>query len=275
MVGVRAAEGLIFRTASTLVAYEVWIGAAESCGACGLMGIHHDVMLGCLLDAIEVVVVHRLRIVMVATRDDIAYITRLHGIVAILIHERISFFKIALIVLCARGGLVVHEQLHAFRMSVVVEGFQVEVGIRSLEVEHIALPAVCPVLPSYVPTFHKHLVETVLGCEVDVAAHFLIRRTVAAIGSCLHPVDVVELHGGELIGVVPRRFTNNHLPPHTTILRGMNPRGVVQCTRVVEIEDEVRGKHVAGIVGDHHRAPRRLARCLHATFQARGIGGEM
>ena len=239
------------------------------------MGIHHDMVLSRLLDAIEVVVVHRLRIVMVATRDDIADITRLHSIVAILVHERIGFFKIALIVLCTRRGLVMHEQLHAFRVSVVVQGFQVEVGIRCLEVEHVALPAVCPVLPTDVPTFHEHLVETIFGREVDVAAHLLIRRTVAAVGSCLHPIDVIELHGGELIGVVPRRLTNNHLPPHTTILRGMNPRGVVQGARVVEIEDEVRGKHVAGIVGDHHCAPRRLAGGLHATLQARGIGGEM
>ena len=65
------------------------------------MRIDHDMMLGSLLDDIEIVVVHRLRIVMVATWDDITHIARLHCIVAILVHQFEGFFDMALVVLCA------------------------------------------------------------------------------------------------------------------------------------------------------------------------------
>ena len=239
------------------------------------MGVHHDVMLGSLFDAVEVVVVHRLRVVVVATRDDVAHVARLHGVVAIAVHQRVGLLEVAFVVLRARRGLVVHEQFHALRVGIVVEALQVEVGVGGLEVEDVALPAVRPVFPAHVPALYEHLVESVLGSEVDVAAHFFCRSTMVAVGSCFHPVDVVELHGGELIGVVPRRLADNHLPPHTAVLRGVNPRGVVERTGLVEVEDEVRGEHVAGVVGNHHRAPRRLAGRLHAALQAGGVGSEV
>ena len=55
----------------------------------------------------------------------------------------------------------------------------------------------------------------------------------------------------------------------------MNPRNVVKCTRLVEVQDEVRREHVACIVAHHHRSPGGLTRCLHAPFQSGGIGCEV
>ena len=51
------------------------------------MGIHHDMMLGGLLDAVEIVVVHPLAIVVFSTGDDVAHITALHGCIT-------SFFAV-------------------------------------------------------------------------------------------------------------------------------------------------------------------------------------
>ena len=60
VVGTRAAKCLVFGSTSTLVADKVGIGSAETCRTRGLVGVHHDVMLGGLLHDIEVMVVHRL-----------------------------------------------------------------------------------------------------------------------------------------------------------------------------------------------------------------------
>ena len=220
-------------------------------------------------------VVHRLRIVVVATWDDVAHIARFHGIVAIFVHQRIGFFKVTLVVLRRTAGFVVHHQFYAFLTGIFVERFQVEIGIRRQEVEHVALPAVCPVFPTDVPTFDKHLVEAVFGSKIDVAAHFFVVRAVATVGRCQLIVDVVELHGRIFVGVVPRRLADDHLPPHAAVFRRVNPTDIVERTRLVEVQNEVRREHIAGVVADDNRAPRRLTRRLHTAFQASCVGCEV
>ena len=76
------------------------------------MSVHHDVVLGRLLDAVEIVVVGGLRVMVVASRNDVAHVAALHGIIAILVHQRICSFEMTLIVLCGTARLVVHHQLH-------------------------------------------------------------------------------------------------------------------------------------------------------------------
>ena len=87
-----------------------------------------------------------------------------------------------LVVLRRTAGFVVHHQLYALRVGIVVQCFQIEVGIRRLEVENIALPTVCPVFPTDVPTLDKHLIEAVFSGKIDVTAHFLVVGGVATVG---------------------------------------------------------------------------------------------
>ena len=183
VVGAIAAECLVLRAASALVADEVGIGAAETGGAHCLVGIDHDVVAGRLLDAIEVVVVHGLRVVVVAARDDVADVAALYGIVAVPVHQLVGILHVALVVLGAGTGLVVHHQLHAFAVGIVVERLDVEIGIGCHEVKDVPFPHVGPVLPAHVPSFHQHLVKTVGSCEVNVTAHLLVVGGVAAVGS--------------------------------------------------------------------------------------------
>ena len=222
---------------------------------------------------------------MVAARDDITHVARLHSIVAIMVHQLEGLLHVALVVLRGRRGFMMHQNLHTLRVGIGVEHLDVEVGIGCLEVEHIAFPHVRPVFPTYVPSFHQHLVKSVLGGEVDVTFHLLVVCGMTSVGLCLLIIDdrglgigegiASEFDAGELIGVVPRALADDHLPPHTTVFRGMNPRGVFNFARFVEVEDEVAGKHVAGIVAHHHRAPRGLTRRLHRPLQTRCIGGQM
>ena len=118
------------------------------------MAVHHDVVLGGLFDYVEIVVVHRLRVVMVAARYYIAHIAGLHGVVAILVHQFVGLFDVALVVLGRRRGLVVHEQFHALGVGILVEHLDVEVGIGRHEVEDIALPHIGPVFPADVPSLY-------------------------------------------------------------------------------------------------------------------------
>ena len=135
---------------------------------------------------------------------------------------------------------MVHQQLHTLGVSIVVESLDVEVGVGRHEVEHIALPHVRPVFPAHVPAFHEHLVKTVLGGEVDITLHVLVVGFVRTVGCHLRPVDLIKMDGGEVVRVVPGATSHNHLPPHTAVLGRMDPTGVIKCTRLVEVQDEVR-----------------------------------
>ena len=140
---------------------------------------------------------------MVATRDDVSHVTRLHGIVAVFVHQFVSLLDMTLVVLCRARSLVVHQQLHTLRVGIVVQHLDIEVGIGGHEVKHVAFPHIRPVFPTDVPTFYQHLVETVLGGEVNVTLHVLVISLVRAVGLHLTPVDLVEFDRGEVVGVMP------------------------------------------------------------------------
>ena len=270
-----AAERFILGASCTLVADEVRIGATETCRTYGLVSIDHDVMTGSFLDAVEIVVVHRLRIVVVTARDDVTDVAALHGIVTVAVHQVVSILKVALVILRAGAGLVVHHQLHALAVGVVVQRLDVEVWIGRDEIKDITFPHICPVFPTDIPALDKYLVEAVLGGEIDVAAYLLVVGGVATMRLHFLPIDAVELDAWIVIGIVPVAFADNHLPPYSAVLCRMNPADIFQCTWLVEVQDEVRGKHIACVVRDDDRPPRRLAGCLHGAFQSCSIWSQV
>ena len=69
---------------------------------------------------------------------------------------------------------MVHEKFYTLRMCILVERFDVEIRVRSNEIEHVILVAVSPVFPAYVPAFYENLVEAVFRGEVDIAAYILV-----------------------------------------------------------------------------------------------------
>ena len=89
----------VLGTFGGLVADEVRVGPAQTGRAHRLVGVDHDVVVGCLLDAKHVVVDHRLAVMMLAVRDDVADIAALHRIVTIFIHKIIRLVDPALVVL--------------------------------------------------------------------------------------------------------------------------------------------------------------------------------
>ena len=274
MRGSTSAKSLILGATGALVAHEVGPGATQTRGAHGLVAVDHHMVLGSLLDDILVVVDHRLAEMEVATGDDIAHIARLDGIIAVAVHQIEGILEMALIVDRARTGLVVHHELHALGVGVLVEILDVEVGIGRDEVEDVPLPTVGPVLPADVPALDEHLLQAVLGREVDITLHVLRIGRMASVGTDVVPVHLVDIDAGQVVGIVPRALADDHLPPHATILRGVDPGRVLDLAGLVEVEDQVGGEHVAGVVADHDRTPGRVERHLHVGLVARGVGGE-
>ena len=171
VTGLGTTKGLILRSASTLVADKVGPCAAKACGAHGLVGVDHDVVVGRAANSVEIVVDLNLAVVVLATGHYIAYVAALDGVVAIVAHQLVGAVHVLLVVHDRRRRLVVHHQAHTLGVGIVIEGADVEVRIRRKEVEDILLRVAAPVLPAYIPAFHEHLAEAVLRSEVDVAAH--------------------------------------------------------------------------------------------------------
>ena len=231
-------------------------------------------MLGSCLNDVLIVIVHNLAVVVFASRNDVAHVACLHGVIAILVHQTESILQVALVIESCGGGLVVHHQLHALGVGIVVEHLNVEVGVRSDEVEDVKLLMTEPVFPSFVPSFHQHFLQTVLCSEVDVALHLLVSCAVRAVGLALSVVGNAETNRRQVVGVAPCLCTYNHVPPHTAVFCGMNPRCVRYLAWLVEVESELAREHVAGIVAHHYSTPRCVEGCLDESLTAYGVGSK-
>ena len=268
------AKGLILRTTCTLVADEVRIGTAEPRRTDGLVGIDHNLVVCSALDGMLVMIDSDLAVVVLTTRDEVADIAALHRIIAIVLHQLIGLVHVLLVVHDRRGGLVVHDELHTLRVGILIERLDIEVGVRRLEVEDIFLRVAEPVFPTDIPALDEDTTKAMLSGEVDVAADVLIICRVTARGLSLRVVGEAELDGGELRGIGPVALTRDHLPPYADVLRGVDPRGILDLTGLVEIEDEVRGEDLACVIGDHDRTPRALAGRLKVAPDALCIGSQ-
>ena len=62
------------------------------------MGIDHDMMPSCLGHCVEIVVVHPLPVMMLPERKDVAHVSALHCVVAILVHKVVCGFHVPLVI---------------------------------------------------------------------------------------------------------------------------------------------------------------------------------
>ena len=189
------------RAHGALVAYHVGPGAAEAGRTHCLMGIHHDVVLCCLNHGIVVVVDEGLAVVMLSIRDDVAHISALYGVVAILIHKIVCSLHMTLVVHRGRRTLMVHDDADTLVMGILVKGRKVKVRIRSDKVKDIVLLGAEPVFPAFVPAFNQDGVKSVLRGKVNVHAHILVVGAMAAVGLGLGVIRNAKLHRGEVGGI--------------------------------------------------------------------------
>ena len=98
MVRIAAVECLIFSAAGTLIANKVGPSAAQTRWSSSLVSVDHNVMLSRLLKHIEIVVVHRLAVVEITTRDNVAHVSAFHSIISVVVHELIGLREMTFIV---------------------------------------------------------------------------------------------------------------------------------------------------------------------------------
>ena len=250
------AECLIFSSSCRFVANQVRISTAQTGRAYSFVRIYTNFVVGCLLHGIEVVVVQPLPIMMFTTGNHITYISALHGIVAIIHHKLIGLVHVTFVVAHRTGCLMMHHQLHAFALGIFIQHLHVEIGIRGHKIEYIILGFAKPVFPAFIPAFYQYLVQTVLGCEVDVLFYIFVSGTVTAVGLHFGVVHFTQFDGGKVVCICPGALTCNHFPPYTYVFHGLNPGNVLVSTRFVQVQRDFRGKDVTSIVAYDNRTPR-------------------
>ena len=197
------AKSLIFRTTSGFVTKHVWISTTKTGRTYSLMAVDTDLIFRRFLDGVKIVVVHPLAVVVLASWNDVSYVTTLYGVVAIVYHELVSLIQVTLIVTDRRGGLVVHHQTDAFAVRVIIEHFHVEIRIGRYEIKYIIFRFAEPIFPAFVPAFYQDLVKSVLGGKINVFFHVLVVRSMATVGLGLGIVCLAQLDGRQVVGIGP------------------------------------------------------------------------
>ena len=70
-------------------------------------------------------------------------------------------------------------------MGIIVKCLEIKIRIRGHEIKHIVLGLTEPVFPTFVPSFHKHLVKAMLGSKINVSSHLLVVGSVTTVRLCL------------------------------------------------------------------------------------------
>ncbi len=135
------------------------------------MSVDHYMSVGSLLYGVEVMFHLLLAVVVLSARNDIAYISAFHRVISVAVHQVICRVHMPVVVVNSRGSLVVHHQLYASGMCVIVKCLYIEVRIWSYKIEYEILLLAEPVFPTGVPPLYKELVETIVRCEIYIAAH--------------------------------------------------------------------------------------------------------
>ena len=239
------------------------------------MSIDHDLPLGSLLHHIEVVIDQPLTVVVLSVGDDVTNVAGLDARVVVLLHEVKGSIQVTLIVADRAGGLVVHQHLDPLLLGVAVDLLDVKVGVGSDEVEDVVLLVSKPVLPAYVPSLYQQPIHPVGGCEVDEALHVGGGGSVATVG--LHPgvVGPVEVDAVEIIGVSPGALAGDHLPPDAHILHRLDPGGVLDLARLIEVIDQFACEDVPCIITDDDRTPGGIEGGLHMPLASLSVRGEV
>ena len=196
-----SSEGLMLGSGCRLVAYEVRICPAEAGRTHCLMSVDHDLVLCGLIHDMLVMVHDGLAVMVLSLREDPAHIAGLDGIVTVFVHKTQGLLKMTFIIAHRRRCLMVHHESDTLGMGIVIESLDVKIRIRGHEIEYILLATADPFFPSFVPTFHKHLVEAMLRCEINIAADILICGSMLSVRGHLAVISHSKFDMGKLVSV--------------------------------------------------------------------------
>lgn len=115
-----------------------------------------------------------LAVMVLAPRDNVAYITTFHSIIAVIVHQFICSIHILFVVHHRRRGFVMHHQLYAFSVCIGVKRLDIKVGIGGKKVENLLFQVTLRIFPADVPALDQYLVEPVFGSKIDITAHISV-----------------------------------------------------------------------------------------------------
>ena len=181
-------------------------------------------------------IIHPLAIVILASRNDIAYISTFHCVISMVYHKLIGLIQMAFVVTYRSRSFVMHHQFHSLAMSIVVQHLHIKIRIWSHKIKDIILRFAEPVFPTFIPTFDKYLIKSMLSCEINVFLHILIGSTMASVRLQRRIVCLTQLHRRQIVCISPGTLTCNHLPPNAHIFNRFNPRYIFISTRLVQVQ---------------------------------------
>lgn len=241
--------GIPFLSAYAFLGHEVGEGALQAGGHYGFVVVYHDVAGGGEFNHFPVVAHAELAAVAFRTVQEFADITGFYNLYAVIFIEVEGGFQLVFVVGYPAVGFVVADEEDAFGSGIVGDAFQVEVRIRFGEAEAVGIPTL-------VPAFHQHSLETVPGGKVYMAQYVGGGGTVARAGV-----------PGVLVHVVG--------PPDADVSSGLYPGGIGDAAGVVEVQHEAGEEEGACAFGNNHCAPGGDAGSLHENLLSCGPRGEV
>ena len=269
-----ATKSLIFRTTGRLVTNQVRISTAKSGRTHSFMGIYANLILGSFSHGVQIMVVHPLTVVMLSTRNHIAYITTLHCIVTVVYHKLVGFIHMTFIIAYGCRSFMMHHQFHTLTFSVSVQHLYIKVRIWSYKIKYIIFRMTEPVFPSFVPTFYQHLIKSIFSCKVYITFYVFIGSTMTSVRFSFGIVRFTQFYRRQIIGISPSALSGNHFPPYAYIFHRLNPGNIFISTRLIQIQRQFGIQNITGVITYDNRTPRRLTGSLQVSFISFCIRGK-
>ena len=259
-------ERLKFGTACRFLGNPVRISPVHTRRTNRLVRVYHNLILSRRFSYPVVVIDHPLSVVMLAARNNRSYITRFHGIIAVFLHETEGIVQLTLIVSHRRSRFMMHDDLHPFRCGIALQFLDIKIRISLGKAVNKLFGISIIVFPAFVPAFHQHCIKTVFGRKVDVFLHV---RRIGSMMSVRLQLSIICLSDYNIlrIGISPCRASSREiLPPYADILDRLDPRSILQFTRLIQVDNQVRSQNVTSIVAHYNRTPRTGTSCLDISF---------
>ena len=191
-----------------------------------------------------------------------AYVAALDHRIVVVFHELVGAVQIPFVVDSGTGCLMVHDELHALALGIVSQLGHIEVRVGGHEVEYEVLELAEPVFPALVPALYQDSLDVVGRCEIDVSLDVLGIGGMGAVGCGLCVVSNAELYV-RLVGIAPSALSGSkHLPPYAYEFLRPYPVGVLNCARLVEVENHTAFQNGRCVVCDDDSPPRSALRGL-------------
>ena len=173
---------------------------------------------------------HPLPVMIFAFRNNFSYVTRLHNVHTIFLHQFVS--RIQLFFICSGSGrsFVVHYYIHSFRLPIFHYLIKIIIGIRSYKIENaFTVFESYPMFPSCIPAFHEHRTNTIFCGKINKRFRIYGSSTMHSMGFSIFSISIHILVPGH----VPGRFSKMHFPPDPGIFGWLEPGNISKFIRFI------------------------------------------